>query len=131
MLRVCTDRPAKKGIQTLSGCRWPPGADAEPQEAAPGDPLCRDTAYAGLVTAVRNGQGFDFLKPTVALYEALNSSFLLNPGNDARAIGQLLTTAGFKVDLLLDASTAEPVRSRVRHSPPTPTASACSSRQGT
>lgn len=37
----------------------------------------------GLVTAVRNGQGFDFLKPTVALYEALNSSFLLNPGNDA------------------------------------------------
>ena len=34
--------------------RWPPGADAEPQEGAPGDPLCRDTAYAGLVTAVRS-----------------------------------------------------------------------------
>ena len=29
MLRVCTDRPAKKGIQTLSGCRWPPGADGK------------------------------------------------------------------------------------------------------
>lgn len=38
---------------------------------------------------------------------AYTSSALLNPGNDARAIGQLLTTAGFSVDLLLDASTAD------------------------
>ncbi|MDP3521750.1 MAG: caspase family protein [Hydrogenophaga sp.] len=38
---------------------------------------------------------------------AYSSSALLNPGNDARAIGQLLTTAGFSVDLLLDASTAD------------------------
>lgn len=38
---------------------------------------------------------------------AYASSALLNPGNDARAIGQLLTTAGFKVDLLLDATTAD------------------------
>ena len=27
MLRVCTERPAKKGNQTLSGCRAPPGAE--------------------------------------------------------------------------------------------------------
>jgi uncharacterized caspase-like protein len=38
---------------------------------------------------------------------AYTSSALLNPGNDARAIGQLLTTAGFSVDLLLDASNAD------------------------
>jgi hypothetical protein len=38
---------------------------------------------------------------------AYATSALLNPGNDARAIGQLLTTAGFQVDLLLDASTAD------------------------
>lgn len=36
----------------------------------------------GLVDAVRDGGGFDFLKPTVALYEALNTSFVLNPSND-------------------------------------------------
>ncbi len=36
-----------------------------------------------LVTAIRGASGFGFLKPTVALYEALNSSFLLNPSNDA------------------------------------------------
>lgn len=34
--------------------RLPPGADPAPQEDAPGDLLCRDTAYAGLVTAVRS-----------------------------------------------------------------------------
>lgn len=38
---------------------------------------------------------------------AYASSALLNPGNDARAIGQLLTTAGFNVDLVLDATTAD------------------------
>ncbi|OON59137.1 hypothetical protein B0920_24780 [Massilia sp. KIM] len=31
-----------------------PGADPAPPVDAPGDPLCRDTAYAGLVTAVRS-----------------------------------------------------------------------------
>ena len=37
---------------------------------------------AGLIEAVRDAEGFDFVGVLPALYEAVNASFLLNPSND-------------------------------------------------